>query len=120
MDQDRAEDLPAASPIRIVLASMPELLQKIIRDLLNGERNMQIDDEVVSLQSLSESVSSQPGIVVIIEADPPKFAYACAILPNIRVVGIERDGRHASVRFNELSRERLLHAIRCVAIENVT
>jgi hypothetical protein len=96
-----------------------EPLLEIVRDLLAGERNMQIDDEVASLHSLSESVPPQ-SVVVVIEADPTNFALACEILPNIRLVGIARDWRHASVRFNELSRERLLHAIRCVASEHVT
>ena len=119
MDQARVEEMATASPIHIVLASMPKLLQAIIRDLLAGERNMQIDDGVASLHGLSESVPPQ-SVIVVIEADPPQFAEACEILPNIRLVGIARDWRHVSVRFNELSRETLRHAIRCVANEHGT
>jgi hypothetical protein len=121
MDQARVEDMAASPPIRIVLASMPKLLQQIVRDLLTGESNLQIDHEVASLHSLSES-APPPSAVVVIEADPPKFAEACEILPDLRLVGIARDGRHASVHFsvhfNELSRESLRRAIRCVASED--
>jgi hypothetical protein len=119
MDHAPVEDLVTAAPIRIVLASMPEMLEKIVRDFLAGVRDMQIDDEVASLHNLSESVPSQRAIVVI-EADPPGFAQACEILPNIRLVGITRDWRHVSVRFNDLSEERLRDAIRFVAKEGLT
>lgn len=118
MDHAPVEDLPITSPIRIVLASMPEMLERIVRDFLAGVRDMQVDDEVTSLQNLSEGVPS-PRAIVVIEADPPGFAEACEILPNIRLVGITRDWRHVSMRFNDLSEERLRDAIRFVASEEL-
>lgn len=96
------------------------MLQQIVRDLLAGDRDIQIEQDVApSLSSVEAKVSSSPAVVVI-EADPPGFAQACEILPNIRLVGITRDWRQASVRFNTLSRERLRDAIRCVAGGHVT
>jgi hypothetical protein len=119
MNRDEILDVATSSPIRVVLANMDELLKDIIRNLLAGERNLQVDEEVSSLHSLSTNAQSSSSIVVI-EADPPQFVEACEILPDIRLVGIDRDWRHASVRFNELTREKLRDAIRCVAREDVT
>ena len=110
------EEKPA--PVQIVLACMPQLLERIVRDLLHGQHGIRIQDGVTSLQALRTRKRDQSAVVVI-EADPPEFADACAMLPGVRLVGIAHDWRQAAVRFSfhDLSRERLRDAIRCVAGE---
>jgi hypothetical protein len=98
---------------------MPEILQKVVRGFLAGQCDMRIDADVPSLDSLKENTPS-PMAVVVIEADPPRFAQACETLPNVRLVGITRDWHHTSVRFHDLSRERLQAVIRCLAGETIT
>lgn len=108
----------SADTIRIVLANMPQLLREIIRDLLAGERALRVD-ELSSLEGLQDE--GGPGsAVIVIEGGHPDFVHACEMLPNVRVVGITRDWRNVSVRFTDLTRERLRAAIRFVAGEHVT
>lgn len=92
---------------------MPEMLEKIVRQLLTNEPGMQVEDGMASLAALQRRPPE--GSVVVIVADPPAFAKACEALPDVRLVGIAQDWRQAMVRFSDMTMERLRDAVLFVA-----
>src|SRR5207253_1871636 len=61
LSRNRLEE--RGSRTRIVLANMPKSLQQIIRDLLAGDDDLQVDAKVSSLEDLTESLPPSSAIV---------------------------------------------------------
>jgi len=116
-----------ASPIRIVLASLPRMLGEIVRKVLGTAADLEIVDTVASLEELGSALAVHAADVVIAGVSRPdgrgKFDALLRAHPAVRVFSLESDGRETvlyelrphSVALGNVSPEALVAAIRATA-----
>jgi len=79
--------------LRVVLANMPHILQQIVRDLIDQQRDMAVVGEVRTLDEVTAAVAALQGELVILTFSPSSTGeqVCCALrehYPTLTVVGL--------------------------------
>ncbi len=102
----------ATNPIRVVLGDMPDLLRRIVQDVLDDDPNLQLmgyADSTAALEDLVQETEPNVIIVTIPNSDLPVHTRR---FPATTVIAITPDGRHLVTSNADVGSEHLRDAVR--------
>jgi hypothetical protein len=104
--------------VRIVLVGVPRLLGEIVAGALDGRPDVAVVGNEGDLADAVQGTGAEVVVVSEESAEPETIAELIGHHPEVRVIGVSADGRHAyayrpqRVALGELSSEGLREAIR--------
>ncbi len=88
--------------IRVLLANRPRLMREVIRELINGQQDMEVVDEALDpVEVLVAARETKADAVILATKDseePGLCSHLVAEYPNLTILGLAPDGRTALIR----------------------
>jgi DNA-binding NarL/FixJ family response regulator len=112
-----------ALPVDVILLRLPPLLSDIVRQLVDGEEDMQVLAEIAAARELLQAARAARGRVVVLTAGDAPSRDLLELLPDLpraRALAVSDDGRRAVLceleprcsALPETSPEEIVRAIR--------
>jgi len=90
--------------IRVLLANRPRLMREVIRELINGQQDMEVVDEALDpVEVLVAARETKADAVILATKDseePGLCSHLLVEFPNLTILGLASDGRTAFILVN--------------------